>query len=169
MSKRKQTLNVTNALTSQEISNAEQLWLLSIQKSLPNTQNYKQLQLQLGLFVDDAGVIRSQGRLSHSNLPYTTKCPALLPRNHYLTQLIIKDCHKSANHCGVQDTLAELRCSIGLFEPINLSRLFWTGVGIVVNLKVNRLKGHWKRHSQNSESVKPLPLIKSVLITVAHC
>ena len=110
MSKRKQTLNVTSALTSQEISTVEQLWLLSIQQSLPNTQNYKQLQFQLGLFVDDAGVLRSRGRLSNSNLPYTTKCPALLPRNHYLTQLIIEDCHKRVNHCRVQDTLAELRC-----------------------------------------------------------
>ena len=69
MSKRKQSLNVTSALTSQEISTAEQLWLLSIQQSLPNTQNYKQLQFQLGLFVDDAGVIRSRGRLSNANLP----------------------------------------------------------------------------------------------------
>ena len=67
ISKRKQTLNVTSALTSQEISTAEQLWLLSIQQSLPNTQNYKQLQFQLGLFVDDAGVICSRGRLSNSN------------------------------------------------------------------------------------------------------
>ena len=109
MSKRKQTLNVTSALTSQEISTAEQLWLLSIQQSLPNTQNYKQLQFQLGLFVDDAGVIHSRGRLSNANLPYTTKCSALLPRNHYLTQLNIEDCHKRVNHCRVQDTSAELR------------------------------------------------------------
>ena len=110
MSKRKQTLNVTSALTSQEISTAEQLWLLSIQQSLPNTQNYKQLQFQLGLFVDDAGVIHSRGTLSNANLPYTTECPALLPCNHYLTQLIFEDCHKRVNRCGVQDTLAELRC-----------------------------------------------------------
>ena len=110
MSKRKQTLNVISALTSQEISTAEQLWLLSIQQSLPNTQNYRKFQFQLGLFVDDAGVIRSRGRLSNANLPYTTKYPALLPHNHYLTQLIIEDCHKRVNHCGAQDTLAELHC-----------------------------------------------------------
>ena len=110
MSQRKQTLNVTSALTSEEISTAEQLWLLSIQQSLPNTQNYKQLQFQLGLFIDDAGVIHSQGSFSDANLTYTTKCPALLPRNHYLTQLIIEDCHKRVNHCGAQDTLAELHC-----------------------------------------------------------
>ena len=55
-------------------------------------------------------MIHSRSRLSNSNLPYTTKCPALLPRNHYLTQLIIEDCHKKVNYCRVQDTLAELCC-----------------------------------------------------------
>ena len=78
--------------------------------TLPNTQNYKQLQLQLRLFVNDAGVIHCRGRLPNANLPYNTKYPAVLPHSHYLKQLIIQDCHKRVNHCGVQDTLAELRC-----------------------------------------------------------
>ena len=37
-----------------------------------------------------------------------------------------------------------------MFEPVSLSRLFCTGVGIVVDLKVNHWKGRQKRHSQNS-------------------
>ena len=83
MSKRKQTLNVTSALSSQEISTAEQLWLLSIQQSLPNTQNYMQLQFQLGLFVDSAGVIRSRGRLSNEI------CHTLLNIQHFYLAIII--------------------------------------------------------------------------------
>ena len=34
----------------------------------------------------------------------------IFTRQSLLTQLIIEDCHKRVNHCGVQDTSAELRC-----------------------------------------------------------
>ena len=67
------------------------------------------MKVQLALFTDEYGVIRSKGRLSDADLNYTAKYPAILPREHYFTKLVVKSCHEQVNHCGVKDTLAELR------------------------------------------------------------
>ena len=67
------------------------------------------MKVQLALFTDEYGVIRSKGRLSNADLHYTAKYPALLPHEHYFTKLVVESCHERVNHCGVKDTLAELR------------------------------------------------------------
>ena len=41
--------------------------------------------------------------------PYATRYPALLPKNHPLTSLIIWDCHNIVMHNGVKEILLELR------------------------------------------------------------
>jgi len=48
-------------------------------------------------------------RLSNSNLDYNEKFPILLNNNHYLTELIIRDCHENVFHNGFKHTLAKLR------------------------------------------------------------
>ena len=70
---------------------------------------YEHLVHQLGLFIDERGIIHSRGRLQNSMLPYETKSPMLLPRNNHFTKLVIEDCHSRVLHCGVKDTLVELR------------------------------------------------------------
>ena len=70
---------------------------------------YEHLVHQLGLFTDKRGIIHSRGRLQKSMLPYETKSPMLLPRNNHFTKLVIEDCQGRVLHCGVKDTLVELR------------------------------------------------------------
>ena len=49
--------------------------------------------------LDDDGLIRSNGRLEHAEyLNYDAKYPIILPRGHWITQLIVKHYHEMGNH-----------------------------------------------------------------------
>ena len=61
------------------------------------------------LFLDDDGIWRCGGRLSNADIPYQTRHPILLPRDHYLTTLIVRRAHQRVLHNGVKDTLSEVR------------------------------------------------------------
>ena len=63
----------------------------------------------LGLYKDSKGVVRCQGRIGLSSLPYDTKFPVLLPREHCFTRLVILKCHEQVMHNGVPETLVQLR------------------------------------------------------------
>lgn len=63
----------------------------------------------LGLYLDDGQLIRCKGRLHHSTLQYGAKHPILLPKNHWFTQVVIRDCHHNTLHRGVADTLNNIR------------------------------------------------------------
>ena len=49
------------------------------------------------------------GRLQNATIPFNAKHPILLPGDHHLTVLLIRDCHKRVLHNGARETLAELR------------------------------------------------------------
>lgn len=57
---------------------------------------------KLSPFLDERGVLRVGGRLSHSDLPYPSKYPALLPRSHRFTELLITQFHNRYLHPGLQ-------------------------------------------------------------------
>ena len=63
---------------------------------------------QFGLFLDGR-IWRCKGRLEKAELPYSARYPALLPKNHPLTVLIIRECHECVIHNGVKETLEEMR------------------------------------------------------------
>lgn len=65
--------------------------------------------LCLNPFLDETGIIRVGGRLQYSKLPYDQKHQILLPKNHYITKLIIKREHLKQFHAGNQATLAAVR------------------------------------------------------------
>ena len=67
------------------------------------------MQISLGVYKDESGVLRCSGRIHNSLLPYSTKCPVLLPKKHYFTRLIILDCHEKVFHNKVNETLTQLR------------------------------------------------------------
>ncbi len=71
----------------------------------------QQLIQQLGLFLDNYGIIRCGGRLTHSALRYNAKFPILLPRDASFTKLLIKHIHEKHQHSGVNYTLAMIRTS----------------------------------------------------------
>lgn len=57
---------------------------------------------KLNAFLDDRDILRVGGRLGKSGLSYDKKHPALLPRCHRLTKLIIDYFHKIYSHPGTQ-------------------------------------------------------------------
>ncbi|XP_043471319.1 uncharacterized protein LOC122504323 [Leptopilina heterotoma] len=64
----------------------------------------------------DEGIIRVGGRLEHSNLKPEQKHPILLPRNHHVTTLIVREEHVKLLHAGIQTTLYSVR---ELYWPID--------------------------------------------------
>ena len=66
--------------------------------------------------------LRSGGRLANADLPYSTKYPILLPRNHPLTPLIINDAHQRVLHNGVRETLTEIRRKFWIVKGRSLVR-----------------------------------------------
>lgn len=57
---------------------------------------------RLSPFLDKNGLIRVGGRLSNSSLQYNAKHPILLPKCHFVTELLIDYHHIYYLHCGPQ-------------------------------------------------------------------
>ena len=72
----------------------------------------------LGLYNDNDGILRVKGRLEYSDWDYESKYPIYLDKGSYLTILFIIDVHLNVKHCGVKDTLNEIRSA------------FWVNQGI---------------------------------------
>ena len=47
--------------------------------------------------------------LETQNYPLIQKCPILMPREHYVTRLIVLQCHKDIFHAVTNETFTELR------------------------------------------------------------
>ena len=62
----------------------------------------------LNVFVYDEGVLRVGGRLQESSLPFGVKHPAVLPKDHHATSLIIGHYHKTIQHQGRAMTINEI-------------------------------------------------------------
>jgi hypothetical protein len=96
-------------LTVEEIRYAESALIKDVQVSLRNKKDFQHFVKQLGL-VDRDGILKCKGRLSNSDLQEAAREPIILPKERWLTELIISACHKRVHHCGqLRATLAELR------------------------------------------------------------
>ena len=51
-------------------------------------------------------VLKVNGRLKHSNLPTELKHPIVLPSDHHITEIIIRDIHENSLHSGRDHNLA---------------------------------------------------------------
>ncbi|XP_072932542.1 uncharacterized protein [Epargyreus clarus] len=105
-----------NYLTAKELRDTLTIWIKECQsnnfndeiklvkenKNLPKGSKLK----TLNPFLDNDGVLRVGGRLSHSRLNINKKHPIIIPRQSHLTELIISDAHKQTLHGGLQLTLA---------------------------------------------------------------
>ncbi|MBV2113425.1 MAG: aspartyl protease family protein [Candidatus Thiodiazotropha sp. (ex Ctena orbiculata)] len=99
-----------------ELERAERQWIAYTQKShyttllkavIENKPN--NLKSQLGVYVDEKGLLRCRGRLERSDINEGSKLPLLLPKDEYFTQLIIEYIHKGCQHAGIALTLAQVR------------------------------------------------------------
>ena len=68
------------------------------------------------------GIWRCGGRLTNADLPYSTTHPVLLPRDHPLTALIVRNAHEHVQHNGVKETLTELRTKYRIVRGRSLVR-----------------------------------------------
>ena len=73
-----------NYVTLKELRKAKTIWIKGNQSHLREHERYDELKNQLNLYEDDENIIRSQGRLKYTDLPYNTKDPIMLHRDHRL-------------------------------------------------------------------------------------
>ena len=60
-------------------------------------------------FIDEDGVLRLGGRLRRSSLDFAEKHPVILPKDHHLSELLIRHYHHTVHHQGRQITHGAVR------------------------------------------------------------
>ncbi len=107
-----------DTLTTTEIQEAEQKWILATQSlfyakeisSLKSkSPNRLPLTRQLRLFLDENGLLRCGGRIHNAPVDELTKFPYLLPPKQPFTNLVIENAHRNQLHAGVNSTVTTLR------------------------------------------------------------
>ena len=96
-------------ITEAEIAHAEVLWLRSVQRNLKSLTNYSHLEHEFGLYEDENGVVRCNWRIANADLPHETRFPSLLPRDHHISTLLVRQAHEKVHHSKVVATLSQLR------------------------------------------------------------
>jgi hypothetical protein len=97
------TMTIVRLLQESEFQNE----IVSLKNGKPLSNNSKLL--PLNPFLDNFNIIRVGGRLKNANINTDIKYPILLPKNNFVTKLIIKHTHEQQLHAGPQGTLAALR------------------------------------------------------------
>ena len=106
-------------LTTTELKDAENLWIHSVQASsftdelsfLTRKDSKSTPPIcvpQLGMFLDDDGIIRCKGRIANASLSSSARTPILLPAKHAFTNLTIRNIHDLVKHSGIKDTVTNL-------------------------------------------------------------
>ena len=97
-------------LTAVEIEIAEYTWIKSVQKEFfKDKSNLKQFQIKLGVYLDTDSIYKCKRRLINSSLLEHSKTPIFLPKESYLSNLIILKAHQNLKHSGVKDTINHVR------------------------------------------------------------
>ena len=55
------------------------------------------------------GLLRVGGRLRHAPIESETKYPIILPKQHHVTELLIREYHEKCGHSGLEYVLSQLR------------------------------------------------------------
>ena len=102
--KMKKTQRKTGVITAEELHNANVITLKETQHNVfeeeinnLSSQSPKRTAItrQLGLYMDNDGLLRCAGRIHNSSLNADTKFPILLPKKHLVTRLIFIESHES--------------------------------------------------------------------------
>ena len=64
---------------------------------------------KLSPVVDKDGMLRVGGRLDKAPIDFNAKHPLILHGNHYVTTLLVRDCHENIGHSGQNFVLSTLR------------------------------------------------------------
>ena len=79
----------TDNSEADETARAELLWIIESQTLLQRDKNFDDWKKQFGLFLDDNGIWRCCGRIANADVPYSTKYPIFLHKDHHLTRLFV--------------------------------------------------------------------------------
>ena len=102
----------------------------------------------LAPMIGPEGLLRVGGRLQFSSLPFDARHPIMLPKNHHVTTLIIRECHLEGYHVrGVNGVLAELRVK---YWPID-------GREAVKRLERNCIVCKKRKRKLCQQAMAPLP------------
>ena len=63
-----------------EVQRVEVVWLKQLQQPFYNMNNFKELKLSLGIYIDENDLLRFKGSLNKAALPVSSKNPILLPK-----------------------------------------------------------------------------------------
>ena len=89
-------------------ADAEHRWILECQELAVSDKTFEHWKRQLDLFQDERGVWRCRGRIENAAIPFSTKHPALLHKDHPFMSLLVWKAHSHVIHNGVKETLAKL-------------------------------------------------------------
>ena len=96
---------------------AKEIFFLENNANVDGSKIVPALVLNLNLFLDQNGILRSRGRISKClYFNYDVHNPVLLPREHKFTSLLINYCHLKVQHLGIGTTLNYLR-ELGYWIP----------------------------------------------------
>lgn len=91
---------------------------------LSKKQSLKGSLQSLHPFLDNLGMLRVGGRLHHANIPYTQKHQAILPKQSYVTECIVRSEHERLLHAGPRLLLS------------NLNQKYWITNGLLYVKKI---------------------------------
>ncbi|XP_036343347.1 uncharacterized protein LOC118752549 [Rhagoletis pomonella] len=82
---------------------------------------------KLSPYVDESGVLRQSGRIDEAAyLPYQARRPILLPPEHAVSALVVKDVHERNHHQNIAVTINAIRQSVSF--PLCISTLNMDGL-----------------------------------------
>ena len=103
-------------------SKTERLWIIQSQLQLASDGHFDEWRKQFDLFRDERGILRCGGRLTNSDLQYSTKHPIFLSKQTHLAMLIARKAHEKVLHNGVKDILTEIRTKYWIVKGRSLVR-----------------------------------------------
>lgn len=121
-------------LNSDELQSALRHWVLETQRNYyddeiqcllanpPEELHYRSKLLSLTPFIDGNGILRMNGRLENSLLPYDEVHPMILPPDAHFTRLLIDRVHQRTMHGGTQLMLAAIRRRFWIVNARNTVR-----------------------------------------------
>ena len=107
---------VSGQLLPEEVTSAERYWVMSAQTQLGD---WKHCHKDLAPFLHNK-IVRVGVRLKHSPLSYNENHPMLLPSDHVISRLVVKDAHNRVLHAGRERTLCETRSKFWLARGRNM-------------------------------------------------
>lgn len=98
------------------------------------------------------GLLRVGGRIEEASLPFDTRHPIILPKNHDLTSAVIRQSHVEVGHGGAEHTLARVREKFWITD--GKSRVKFVLKDCIICKKTNRTMMQQKMSSLPAERLR---------------